>query len=182
MRPSLDLGLRPSFKQVRACHLIMSRFEKILSIIGYRSRNNYIQVRGARPRHSVPNQCTSERVLNRFQSGLIGIWSKHYLFGARFRANLLHGHAWKACRYHSFQRSNWKRAPEASGSFLSCGFEPKFICLCANHYLLFFRPKIILTLGYRQRQKKLKLNFTNQWRFRKKASQLGKESSITSHS
>lgn len=34
----------------------MSRFEKILSIIGYRSRNNYIQVRGARPRHSVPNQ------------------------------------------------------------------------------------------------------------------------------
>lgn len=88
--------------------------------------------------------------------------SVHYLFGARFRANLLHGHAWKACRYHSFQRSNWKRAPEASGSFLSCGFEPKFICL--------------------QRQKKLKLNFTNQWRFRKKASQLGKESSITSHS
>lgn len=31
-------------------------------------------------------------------------------------------------------------------------------------------------------KKKLKLNFTNQWRFRKNASQLGKESSITSHS
>jgi len=143
----------------------MSRLN-VLSIIGCRSKSNCRQVgirRKAQLSQSVNVWTSVERVWKRF------FWNLG-LFGVRFRAYSMDMHRRRVVKILSFQRSDRKRAPEATCSFLNCGLEPKFICLCANHYLLFFHPKIQNS----DQKKKLKLNFTDQWKFRKNANQLGR--------